>query len=118
MNSINRSAVAISPQRQPGAGARLVDYRPWPLPNPSLIGHATVDFNGWIVAKIPVFRRADGSLSIGGPNAPEIDSKGRARLRDDGKPAYFAIVSFAGADARERWQRVVLTALADAGVAP
>jgi hypothetical protein len=102
---------------QPKAGVRLVRYDPWPFPNASLIGLAKIDFNGWVIARIPIFRRGDGSLSVGTPNAPEVDLDGRQRVRDDGKRQYWAVISFANADAKERWQRAVLGAL-DEGVTP
>jgi hypothetical protein len=104
--------------RQPGAGARLVSFEPWPTPHPSLAGHATVDFNGWIVSKIAIFRRRDGTLSAGVPSYPQIDADGRVRVDDAGKRLYVAAIRFVGDGAQERWQRAVLTALADAGVSP
>jgi len=105
------------PVRQPGAGARLVKYEPWPFPNPSLIGHATVDFSGWIVSKIPIFRRSDGSLSAGVPNAAEVDRDGRQKERD-GKKQYWSVITFVDGDAKERWMRAVLNALATGGIVP
>jgi hypothetical protein len=94
---------------------RLIEWKPWPVPSPSLIGHATVSFSGWTVRSIPVFRRGDGSLSVGTPSAAEIDSEGRIKQRD-GKRQYLAVISFDTAEARERWQRSILAALAAAGV--
>jgi hypothetical protein len=111
----DRSAIAAPRSRKPGADARLVQYQP---PNASLIGLAKIDFNGWVVARIPIFRRNDGSLSVGAPNAPEVDLDGRQRLRADGKRQFWAVVTFADRAAKERWERSVLTALASAGVDP
>jgi hypothetical protein len=94
----------------------LRDWRPWSQPNNSLIGHATIAFTGgWTVSSIPIFRRADGSLSAGVPNAAQLDGEGRVKLRD-GKRVYTAVITFADADARSRWNRAVLGALADAGI--
>ena len=64
---------------------------------------------------IPVFRRGDGSLSVGVPNAAQLDSEGRIKQRD-GKRDYKSILTFETTDARERWQRMVLAALADGGI--
>ncbi len=94
---------------------RLTDWKPWPFPNASLIGHATVCFSGWTIHRVPVFRRGDGSLSVGAPNAPEIDSDGRIKERD-GKRQYWPVLTFETAEARERWQRSVLAAIAAGGI--
>jgi hypothetical protein len=111
------NAVTAVRVRQPGGGARLVEYKPWPHPNASLIGHASVDFSGWIVCEIPIFKRADGSISAGSPSAAKIDSEGRQRILPNGKRDWWAVVRFEG-DGRERWNRAVLGALADAGIVP
>jgi hypothetical protein len=64
----------------------------------NLIGHCVVAFGGgWVVHGIPVFRRADGSLSVGVPNAAQL-------------------LSFETTEARERWRRMVLGALAASGI--
>jgi hypothetical protein len=95
---------------------RLIECKPWPFDNPSLIGHCTVAFSGgWVVHAIPVFRRADGSLSVGVPNAAQLDAEGRIKQRD-GKRDYKSILTFETTEARERWQRLVLGALAAAGI--
>jgi hypothetical protein len=95
---------------------RLVQWAPWSQPNPSLIGHCAVAFaGGWVVNSIPVFRRADGSLSIGVPNAAQLDGDGRIKQRD-GKRDYKSILTFQTVEGRERWQRLVLGALADGGI--
>lgn len=104
--------------RQPGAGARLVAFEPWPLPNPSLAGHATIDFSGWIVAKIPIFRGRDGGLSVGSPSYPKIDADGRVRVDEVGKRQYSAAITFGNHDAKWRFTRAVLGALEAAGVQP
>ena len=76
------------------SAARVVEWRPWPLQNSSLIGHCDVAFaGGWVVHGIPVFRRANGSLSVGVPSAAQLDAEGRGR-----------------------WQRLVGGALAEAGI--
>jgi hypothetical protein len=98
------------------SAARVVEWRPWPFDNPSLIGHCAVAFaGGWVMHGIPMFRTKDGSLSVGVPNAAQLDAEGRIKQRD-GKRDYKSIVSFETTEGRERWQRLVLAALADAGV--
>lgn len=104
--------------RQPGSGARLVEYKPWPQPNPSLLGKASVDFSGWIVHDIPIFRKADGGLSVGWPSAALVDADGQQRRDAKGKRAYWAVITFANNDAKARWERSVLSALEAAGVVP
>jgi hypothetical protein len=107
--------MSLTLQRTESA-CRLVEWKPWSQPNPSLIGHCAVAFaGGWVVHAIPVFRRGDGSLSIGVPNAAQLDAEGRIKQRD-GKRDYKSILSFETADARERWRRMVLAALTDAGI--
>jgi hypothetical protein len=92
-------------------------WKPWPFENPSLIGHASVAFaGGWVVHDIPVFRIKDGNLSVGVPNAAQLDAEGRIKLKLDGKRDYKPILSFETAEAKERWQRLVRGALADAGI--
>jgi hypothetical protein len=97
--------------------ARLVSWTPWPFENPSLIGHAAVAFSGgWVVSQIPVFRRGDGRLSAGVPNAAQLDGEGRVKLKPDGKRSYAAIISFETGAARTRWNSLVLDALAAGGI--
>lgn len=104
-------------RRQPGEHARLVKYEPWPLPNPALIGHCAIAFaGGWTVHDIPVFRTAGGGLSAGVPSIPHLDRDGRVKLKPDGKRDYSALLGFETKAARERWQRLVLGALVDAGI--
>jgi hypothetical protein len=95
---------------------RISEWRPFDGGG-SLIGKATVQFrNGLVVAGVPVFRRGDGSLSVGTPDAPLVDADGQ-QLRDaDGKRRYAKVISFATQDGRERWNRTILGALADAGI--
>jgi hypothetical protein len=93
-----------------------VEWKPWSAPNNPLIGHCSIVFaGGWLVHSIPVFRRTDGTLSVGVPNAAQLDTDGRVKLRD-GKRQYTPVLSFESAEARERWQRMVLGALAVAGI--
>jgi hypothetical protein len=107
-------AVAVP---RPDRACRLIEWKPWSQPNPSLIGHCAIAFaGGWVVHAIPVFRRADGMLSVGVPNLPQLDSEGRVKLKPDGKRDYKAVISFEGAEARERWRRMVLDALAAGGI--
>src|SRR4051812_6000377 len=105
------------PVRQPGAGARLVEWKPRPASSSSLLGHATVDFTGWLVHRVPIFRRGDGSLSAGTPSAPELDGEGRQRERD-GKRQYWPVLTFANTEAKQRWERAVLAALDAGGIVP
>jgi hypothetical protein len=67
-----------------------------------------------VVHQIPVFRSKDG-LSVGVPNAAQLDSEGRVKMRD-GKRQYTSVLSFETADGRERWRRLVLGALAQGGI--
>jgi hypothetical protein len=95
---------------------RLIEWRPWAQPNNSLLGHCAVAFaGGWVVHAIPVFRRADGSLSVGVPNAAQLDTEGRIKQRD-GKRDYKNILTFETTEARERWRHLVLGALAAGGI--
>ena len=87
---------------------RLVRWTPWPFENPALIGHCSVAFTGgWCVHSIPVFRRGDGSLSVGAPDIPVLDREGRIRLRPDGKRHYTKLLTFETAEARERWSALL-----------
>jgi hypothetical protein len=94
---------------------RLVEWKPWSQPNSSLLGHATISFSGWIVHRVPIFRTKDG-LSAGRPNAPEVDAAGNARLKPDGKKQYWAVITFKSPADNDRWQRLVLGALAAADI--
>jgi hypothetical protein len=105
------------PDRPPPA-CRLRDWKPWTLPNPSLIGHATVTFNsGWTINSIPIFRRGDGTLSAGPPSVPILDADGRHKRDAVGKKSYAAVITFEGTG-RDLWNKTVLRALADAGINP
>jgi hypothetical protein len=89
---------------------------PRPERTPSLLGRCAIMFSGgWCISGIPVFRRADGTLSVGVPNAVQLDTDGRIKQRD-GKRQYTAVLSFEATEARERWQRLVLGALAAGGI--
>jgi hypothetical protein len=104
----------IAPQRGERS-CRLVQWAPVDN-NPSLIGRATIAFaGGWVVVGIPIFRRANGSLSVGVPSSAQLDAEGRIKVRD-GKRQYTPILTFESAEAKARWQRMVLGALADAGI--
>jgi hypothetical protein len=107
------------PARQPvrsERACRLVAWKPWPFPNNSLIGHCAVAFaGGWVVHDIPVFRRADDTLSVGVPNTAQLDGEGRIKLKD-GKRQYTSVLSFETAEGRARWKRLVLGALAAGGI--
>jgi hypothetical protein len=96
---------------------RLVSWTPWSFPNNALIGRCAIAFaGGLVVHRVPVFKRADGSLSVGTPDAPEIDGDGRVRLTADGKKQYAKVITFETTEGRERWQRMVLAALAAGGI--
>jgi hypothetical protein len=84
-------ALVLERDANAGGGAVLVRWQPWPHPNNSLAGHATVDFRGWVLLNIPVFR-------------------GR-----DGKRQFRPTMNFTG-DGKARFERAVLGALAAAGV--
>jgi hypothetical protein len=100
-----RSPVAL-PGRAPIARpadrpCRLVDWKPFE--SGALIGKASVAFpGGCIVSSIPIFRRQDGTLLAGGPDAPLADQTG-TQLRDaDGKHCYTKIIAFEDRTARDR----------------
>ena len=78
------SAVIQAPPRAERAErvCRLAQWKPWPGGNSSLVGHASVNFSGWVIHRVPVFRKGDGSLSVGTPTPPEIDADGRVKMRD------------------------------------
>jgi hypothetical protein len=86
-----------------GSQARLVTYRPWSGTDPYLIGHADIDFDGWIIHRIPIFRRKDGTLNCGQPDT----------VREDG--GHSTLVTFATKEAKARWHDAVLAALAEGG---
>ena len=44
------------------------------------------------------------------------DRDGKIKLKPDGKNWYGKIITFETTEARERWQRMIQTALAEAGV--
>jgi hypothetical protein len=98
---------------RPTPACRLVNWRLTPRPGGALLGYATVDFSGWTIVDIPIFRDADGSLAVGTPSAPDLGPDGRQRERD-GKRQWRPILTFSAPDARARRQRAVLAAL-DAG---
>ena len=96
---------------------RLVQWTPWPFPNPALIGHCSIAFaGGWQVHRIPVFRKGDGTISCGAPEAADLDRDGRIKLKPDGKKLYGKVITFETGEAKARWDRMVLGALAEAGV--
>jgi hypothetical protein len=102
--------------RRAESSCRLLEWKPWPFENPSLLGHATVAFSGgWVVHRIPVFRKG-GSISVGAPDAADVDGDGRIKLKPDGKKSYGKVITFETTEARERWQRMIQAALTDAGV--
>jgi hypothetical protein len=112
--AMSASGTSIAPRRAERA-CRLVQWTPVDN-NPSLIGRATIVFaGGWIVSAIPIFRRADGSLSAGAPSSAQLDADGHIKVRD-GKRQYVSVISFETAEAKARWGRMVLGALAEAGI--
>lgn len=106
----------VAPTRRP-AGCRLTEWKPVDG-NPALVGRCTVCFQGgWIVSAIPIFRRADNTLSAGTPSSPVLDPNG-VQLRDEnGKRRYSAIITFETKEARSRWNDAILAALSEGGVA-
>jgi hypothetical protein len=96
--------------------ARMLEWRP-AAGNSALVGKATIRFpGGWIVSGIPIFRRADGTLSAGTPDAPLVGPDGQQLVDDEGKKRYGRVISFDGAAARERWNDAVLAAVAEGGI--
>ena len=97
------------------SAARLVEYRPWHEPNDYLIGHCTVAFaSGIVIPNIPVFRKKDGAISCGEPNAPQITRDGTVRTID-GKRQYAPCIQFVDNHAKDRWRNAVLQALKEGG---
>jgi hypothetical protein len=95
---------------------RLASWTPWPFPNPSLLGHCSVAFaGGWVVHDIPVFRTAEGGISVGTPTMAQLDGEGRVKLRD-GKRDYRPVFSFENNEARQRWRNMISAALAAGGI--
>lgn len=104
-------------ERQPRSSiCRIAEWRPIDG-NPTLAGRCTVTFGGgWTIAGVPIFRRADGTLSAGVPSIPLLGADG-THLRDDsGKKRYLPIVTFESDEARTRWRDAIADALADAGI--
>jgi hypothetical protein len=96
--------------------ARVLNWQPVDG-NPSLIGKATVTFaGGWTVPSIPIFKRADGSLSAGTPSYPVVGPDGVQQRDEAGKRQYTAALFFTDNQGRRRWSELVLAALADAGI--
>ena len=97
-------------------GARLLTYRPWSGSDPYLIGHADIDFDGWVVHRIPIFRKKDGTLSVGVPDTVVLDRDNTAK-KIGGRLLHSSLVTFTDNTAKARWRSSVLAALA-AGGAP
>jgi hypothetical protein len=96
--------------------ARMLEWRP-ATGNSSLLGKATIRFNGgWIVPGVPIFRRADGSLSAGTPDAPLVGPDGVQLVDNAGKRRYGKVISFDGSEARRRWNDVVIAAVTEGGI--
>jgi hypothetical protein len=107
----------VATVRPAGAGGRLIGCRPWPHPNASLRGHCDIDFGGWVVCEIPIFRRGDGSISAGSPSAAKVDAEGRQRVLPNCKRDWWSVIKFEG-DGRQRWERAILGALMAAEIEP
>jgi hypothetical protein len=96
---------------------RLLEWKPRTQPPISkLLGHCAIAFSGgWVIIAIPIFRDDDGNLSAGVPAIPQLDAEGRVRQRD-GRRDYKPVIGFESPEARARWQRMVLAALAAGGI--
>jgi hypothetical protein len=108
-------------QSSPDRSSRLISYRPW-SGDPYLIGHADVSFDGWIIHRIPIFRRKDGTLNVGVPDTVVLDRDGTAKKLAGRPPAptggrllHSPQVSIATDDDKTRWRNAVLSALAEGG---
>lgn len=107
----------LAPLRTRNTGpCRLVSWDPWPFES-DLLGYCAVDFSGWQILRVPVFRRKDGELSAGIPTSPQVDRDGNAMRDVNGKRKYAPLMAFSG-DGKARWERAVLGALCAAGIAP
>lgn len=113
----DREKLPARPMPRADRLCRLVRFEPWAYPNDRLVGHCYVDFGGWQIHRIPIFRRKDGTLSAGVPNTPEVDRDGLQLRDENGKRRYAPLMSFSG-DGKARWERAVLQALCDAGIVP
>jgi hypothetical protein len=106
----------IALSRPPERIARMLEWKP-ATGNSSLLGKATIRFSGgWIVSGVPIFVRADGSLSAGTPDSPLIGPNGQQLVDDAGKRRYGRIIAFDGPEARRRWNDAVLAAVIDGGI--
>jgi hypothetical protein len=80
--------------------------------NPYLKARVDIAFpSGLIIHGISVFRRQDGELSVGLPNAPMVGQDGKALVDDRGKRRYTPTISFATGTAQDRWRSEVLAAI-------
>jgi hypothetical protein len=116
---MSSSTTLIRPSRSELPAARVIEWKPWPFDNPSLIGHCAVAFaGGWVVHDIPVFRTGEGGVSAGTPTMAQLDGEGRVKLKPDGKRDYKSVFSFESNDARQRWRTMIAAALAAGGIGP
>lgn len=107
---------AIALPWQSSTGARVLNWAPVDG-NPALLGRVTIAFaGGWIVNSIPVFKRADGSLTAGVPSAPIVGSDGVHQRDEAGKKRYAPLIGFSDRDARARWEIMILAALEAASI--
>jgi hypothetical protein len=89
--------------------ADLVSWTLWPHGNSTLIGHAEIDLDGWIIPRIPIFRRPDGGLSAGTPTVSVPDDNAGRR--------FIPVFRFRG-DGAARWSQMVIEALTNGGIEP
>lgn len=110
----------IAPPRQavgrPTSSARLVNFKPALRSSTTLFGYATIAFGSLVINDIPIFRSPDGDLSPGIPGCVELGADGRAR-EQDGRKKYRPSFGFLTQEGRSRYERDVLGALADGGIA-
>jgi hypothetical protein len=67
------SGAVIPREARTDRACRLVKRKPWSFENPEFIGHCSVAFaGGWVMHKVPVFRRGDGTISAGVPSIPHL----------------------------------------------
>src|SRR4051794_34740101 len=95
-------ALVLERDANAGGGAVLVRWQPWPQSSSSLLGHASVDFRGWVLLNIPVFRGRDGKLSAGAPSVADV--RDGVQVVVDGKRQFRPTMNFTG-DGKARFER-------------
>jgi hypothetical protein len=105
----------------PSDRSKLVSW--WAASGDStLVGYAAIalpaPFDGIVIGQIPAFRDPEtGAWNVGQPMQWQIDGTGKVKVFN-GVRQHQKIITFQNREARERWRRIVLQAMADGGVGP